>query len=333
MPEQHRFKIRIRIVERREQIDIHCRNGFRLSSSTAVHKLPGIDRLQCQLRECLPATGDYWFKYALAPDPETVEQLAEQLNAAGVSTRIIEFGNTSGLIPGREPLHLLLAWPFNDPEQRHNVWREYRRLLPEQLPGDFSSPDDYLFIATTPAASSWRLQAGELQLSRSEPLRIEPLHTDDQVQVAGVRIGIDFHWDHTEELSYGGAVEVFVNHEGTLSLLNEIDLEEYLASVNSSEMTADCPLELLKAQTVAARSTLLATQGRHHWGEPFDLCSDDHCQCYQGTTRQQKSSVLAVQQTQGQVIAAADTVVDARYSKSCGGIVEAYRHVWEQRDP
>ena len=166
----------------------------------------------------------------------------------------------------------------------------------------------------------------------SESLWIEPLRADTQLQVEQVRIGIDFHWDHSETLTYAGALELFINHQGTLSLLNEIDLEEYLASVNSSEMTADSPLELLKAQTIAARSTLLATRGRHHWGEPFDLCSDDHCQCYHGLKRIQPASRQAMSETAGQLLVAAGSVVDARYSKSCGGIVEAYRHVWEERD-
>jgi hypothetical protein len=68
-------------------------------------------------------------------------------------------------------------------------------------------------------------------------------------------------------------------------------------------MTADCPLALLKAQTIAARSTWLATRGRHHHGEAFDICADDHCQCYRGSrTIADTSAAAAVDETEGQVL-------------------------------
>ena len=62
-------------------------------------------------------------------------------------------------------------------------------------------------------------------------------------------------------------------------------------------MTPDCPLSLLEAQTVAARSTVFATMGKHHYNTNYHLCSDDHCQCYQGAKREQQISRQAIENT------------------------------------
>jgi len=141
-------------------------------------------------------------------------------------------------------------------------------------------------------------------------------------------VGRAFHWEHREELSYRGMVEFLVGNDGNLVAVNELPMEEYLVSVNSSEMDARCHLELLKAQTVAARGTLLATAGKHHRAEPFDLCNGDHCQCYYGSVREGSASRKAVEQTWGEVLISAGQICDARYAKVCGGIMEANEHVW-----
>jgi SpoIID/LytB domain protein len=116
-------------------------------------------------------------------------------------------------------------------------------------------------------------------------------------------------------------------------VINESPLEEYLASVNSSEMSAYAPLEFLKAQSIAARGTVLATKGCHHYGEPFDLCNGDHCQCYYGKSRLQPRSLEAVETTSGQVLTYQSIICDTRYAKICGGITETFDNVWENFNP
>ncbi|MBU4485533.1 MAG: SpoIID/LytB domain-containing protein, partial [Candidatus Delongbacteria bacterium] len=94
----------------------------------------------------------------------------------------------------------------------------------------------------------------------------------------------------------------------------------------------DNNIEMLKAQTVAARSTVLATMGKHHFGEGFDLCADDHCQCYQGTGKISEHSKKVTEETNGEVLIFDSSFVDARYSKICGGITERYSSCWEDMD-
>jgi SpoIID/LytB domain protein len=62
----------------------------------------------------------------------------------------------------------------------------------------------------------------------------------------------------------------------------------------------------------------------------FDVCADDHCQRYQGITRQSTQIVeQAVAQTRGMLLMNNDQICDARFSKSCGGISETFENVWE----
>ena len=170
--------------------------------------------------------------------------------------------------------------------------------------------------------------------------------------VAGVRIGDGFHWEREQNLRYAGKMFRYNGH-----IINRIGLEEYLKSVISSEMSATSSLELLKAHAVISRSWVLAqmrsTRSRASKGTPvnepdgadllqwfdrddhtgFDVCSDDHCQRYQGITRQSTPAVAAaVEMTRGEVLTDADGLIaDARFSKCCGGAFELFENCWEPR--
>ncbi|MCX7835678.1 MAG: SpoIID/LytB domain-containing protein [bacterium] len=164
------------------------------------------------------------------------------------------------------------------------------------------------------------------------PITLYPIHDNSKIAVSNVRIGIGFHWDHLQTLTYTGILHIEKLNRG-LCVVVEIPLEEYLASVNSSEMPADLPLEFMKAQTVAARSWLLANLGTHHTGAPFDICSDDHCQCFHGSQKLQEKSILAVECTRSEILVCNDqmngyTLTDARYAKTCGGRFEPGEAIW-----
>ena len=160
------------------------------------------------------------------------------------------------------------------------------------------------------------------------PLRITP--AAGVVTFHEIPYGAGFHWERREDEVYGGLFDVYADDRALL-VVNETDLEHYLMVVNSSEMHPDAPLEVLKAQTVAARSTVLATRGKHHFGEPFDLCNTDHCQVYRGLQQVRESSRQAVEETRGEVLIYENTVADARYAKTCGGVLEAKEFVWGGR--
>jgi stage II sporulation protein D len=167
----------------------------------------------------------------------------------------------------------------------------------------------------------------------------------------GVTIGIGFHWERSERQVFRGTLRV-ARREAGLTVINDVSLEEYITSVISSEMSASCPLELLKAHAVISRSWLWfpkATPARSRSGQgqvfdlheiarwygreahtDFDVCADDHCQRYQGITRAfSPAAAEAVRATIGEFLRYNGAICDARFSKCCGGITERYSTAWE----
>lgn len=173
-----------------------------------------------------------------------------------------------------------------------------------------------------------------------------------------VTIGIKFHWERKENQSFKGSLH-FICEDNKLSAINVLDLEDYLASVISSEMNATSSMELLKAHAVISRSWLIAQvlkgekiqNSEHHYQSltenseelirwydredhhNFDVCADDHCQRYQGITRQSTDLVLkAIKETKGLVLTSEGQICDARFSKCCGGVSETFENVWEPKE-
>jgi len=173
--------------------------------------------------------------------------------------------------------------------------------------------------------------------------------------VKDVTIGIKFHWERKEKQRFAGTLNI-IKDKGKLTAINIIDIEQYLASVISSEMNAKASLQLLKAHAILSRSWLLAQLEKSKlakkekartgvvsnsenesikWYDKedhnvFDVCADDHCQRYQGITKILSDVARqAVEQTRGIVMTDEDKICDARYSKSCGGITESFENVWE----
>lgn len=177
------------------------------------------------------------------------------------------------------------------------------------------------------------------------------------VEIKDVVIGVNFHWERKEDQRFSGAARFIVEGD-RLTIINILPVEDYLLSVISSEMSAHASLELLKAHAVISRSWLLAQIAKtknivesgvkyNAWTETdderikwydredhtnFDVCADDHCQRYQGVTRQSTPKVAeAVAATRGQVLMYDGKLCDARFSKCCGGVFEEFENCWEPK--
>lgn len=175
------------------------------------------------------------------------------------------------------------------------------------------------------------LETADKQQSVSWPVRIEPAAATEKIGVLHVEdivAGRGFHWQKRQPQELAGSCEIF-SAGGSLVLVNELPLEEYLAGVITAEMNAACPVELLKAQCVVARAWLLAMTETKHADDPFDRCNDDCCQRYQGCGDLSEAAQRAVVETRGEALLT-DTgvVLDANYAKSCGGISEEPQAVW-----
>jgi stage II sporulation protein D len=122
---------------------------------------------------------------------------------------------------------------------------------------------------------------------------------------------------------YHGRILVFLNDRGTLNLINDLPLEQYLRGVVPSEMGPEqySQVEALKAQAVAARTYALKNLGEFN-REGYDICATPRCQVYGGIDVEHPLSDRAVSETAGQVLLYQGELVDALYSSTCGGHTE-----------
>jgi SpoIID/LytB domain protein len=197
-----------------------------------------------------------------------------------------------------------------------------------------------------------RHPAGREEIAAPLTLRPEDPKTAS-FAIEDVTIGIGFHWERQERQAFRGALRVV--EDSGLTAINDVSVDDYVASVISSEMSASCPLELLKAHAVISRSWLLHPRSRPESRGPgnaeirtsgevvrwygrethrlFDVCADDHCQRYQGITKAfTPAAARATAETAGEALVHAGAVADARFYKCCGGMTEAYRGAWDDRD-
>ncbi|MBS7386029.1 MAG: SpoIID/LytB domain-containing protein [Candidatus Egerieousia sp.] len=188
-----------------------------------------------------------------------------------------------------------------------------------------------------------------------ESLLFEACVPEGSFWLRGVTIGVNFHWERKEDQRFGNNLKFIVEGD-KITAINLIGVEDYLTSVISSEMSATASEELLKAHAVISRSWLLAQmaknkeittskstysafteneQERIKWYDRedhinFDVCADDHCQRYQGMTRQSTTKVReAIEATWGELLKYDGKICDARFSKSCGGAFEEFQNCWE----
>ena len=140
--------------------------------------------------------------------------------------------------------------------------------------------------------------------------------------------GRGFHWAKNIHIKLPYNIELSVVDDSLL-LINELPIEIYLACVATSEMGAECPESFIEAQTIVARSWMLANVEQKHINFGFDVCNDDCCQRYQGINNLTENSKEGAIRTKGQVLMFDNKICDARYSKSCGGIMEKFENLWE----
>jgi SpoIID/LytB domain protein len=186
-------------------------------------------------------------------------------------------------------------------------------------------------------------------------LTFTPQSNDASFSLHDVTIGVNFHWERKETQVFSGTLRLVVEADKIVAI-NELPVERYLTSVISSEMSASASKEFLKAHAVISRSWLLAQMEKRkqldngggaffsfvkkddeliRWYDRedhtiFDVCADDHCQRYQGITKQSTPAAeQAISETRGQILAYGDEICDARFSKCCGGETEEFQYCWE----
>ncbi len=136
----------------------------------------------------------------------------------------------------------------------------------------------------------------------------------------GARLYLDIH-------PYRGVVELRRTAAGRLTVINELDLEEYLYGVLKNEVDPQWPTEALKAQAVASRTWALYSLNRFA-SEGYDVCATADCQVYRGVTAEDPRTSAAVDETRGEVMTYQGRPIFAAYHSDSGGSTESSELVW-----
>lgn len=124
--------------------------------------------------------------------------------------------------------------------------------------------------------------------------------------------------------TYRGNMELS-NLRGSLAVINEVPLEQYLYAVVGGEVSSSWPDEALKAQAVAARSYAMAQGNRFDVANVVDSTLS---QVYNGIGSEAPVIIKAVDATAGEVLMSGGKVVEAVFSSNSGGVTADPSEVW-----
>ncbi len=155
-----------------------------------------------------------------------------------------------------------------------------------------------------------------------------PVELECSAPVTVRSVDFGFWSTKVQDVAFSGNLEISIDPLGTLELIEQTTVEEYLRGVVPAEMPSSWPAAALEAQAVCARSETLSRLGVRHMGDDFDLCATEHCQAYRGASWYTAATDGAVQKTVGVVQANGSRLLEAVYSHNCGGHTEDNDVVW-----
>lgn len=180
---------------------------------------------------------------------------------------------------------------------------------------------DVVAPGAAPKPLEWK---GELKLTpREGGLRLSQLKLPTETRLvpregALIKVGPN---------RYRGSVILRLDPGQTVTVVNDVGIEDYLEGVLPFEMDPDWPLEALKAQAVVARSFAYANMGKFR-KDGFDLTADTRSQMYKGVTAVNDNVRRAVRETRGEVLGWHGELLRVYYHACCGGRTENAAEAW-----
>lgn len=168
---------------------------------------------------------------------------------------------------------------------------------------------------------------GDILVRTSATIRIRYHEPERSTVLFDIEFGHGQFSSGREDRFYRGEIEFFRGGEG-MTVVNTVNMEEYLYSVVPSEMPAHWPVAALEAQAVAARSYTTAGMRGRYRERGFDLLSSVASHYYRGIAGEHPRTTAAVDATRGQVLRANGAVLSAVYSANTAGYTESSASVW-----
>jgi stage II sporulation protein D len=163
--------------------------------------------------------------------------------------------------------------------------------------------------------------------------RVRLLETDREYRSAWVFPARAEEVLSVDGATYRGLLEVLAGADGSVTVVNAVNLEDYLRGVVPNELSPQSfpQIEALKAQAVAARTYALRNRGQFA-SRGYDICATPACQVYRGRGTENALSDRAVEETRGVVATYRSGMINALYTSTCGGHTEDGSNIFEGED-
>ena len=127
--------------------------------------------------------------------------------------------------------------------------------------------------------------------------------------------------------NFRGDVQIIKTSPSKLSVINYIDLEDYVKGVLYNEASHYWPMEALKAQAIVSR-TYARYQMKQNYANDFDVTNSVYSQIYGGCTSERLRTNNAVEETKGLVLEYKGKIIPAYFHATCGGHTENASELW-----
>jgi len=127
---------------------------------------------------------------------------------------------------------------------------------------------------------------------------------------------------------FRGEMDIIRTESIKLTVVNHLDIEDYLNGVLYHEVSHWWPMEALKAQAIASRTFALYKCSESGSGD-YDLRSDIYAQVYGGKTSEKFRTNRAVRATAGKVLIYKGKILPAYFHATCGGHTENASSLWK----
>jgi len=148
------------------------------------------------------------------------------------------------------------------------------------------------------------------------------------IKLGGVKVKVARDANiYVEGRRFRGEIDIVKGENEKLTVINYIPLERYLYGVLYNEVSHRWPMEVLKAQAIAAR-TFVLYQARQNKLQSYDVRSDIYSQVYGGRASEKWSTTTAVNLTKEKVLTYNGDIFSTYYHATCAGHTEDASNLW-----
>jgi len=131
---------------------------------------------------------------------------------------------------------------------------------------------------------------------------------------------------------YRGSIDIFKEKNGSLLVINRLELKRYIKGVLYHEISDRWPMEAMKAQAVAVRTYTLYQLNKNKL-QLYDVRNDIYSQMYGGKDAERYRTSIAVNRTRGEILTYRGKIFPAYYHANSGGYTENVSELWEHNLP